>query len=159
MRRLARWLLPPVLPMIPVRLGLANVFSLFALLRRGRGDALAVALLRCPLLALVAGRVSQLFFSLAGGLLAWGAMAALLPLYRSGRVGAVGLSVAGAFCFNVGQLAVGCAAAGPSMAAYLPWMGLLSIPAGAATGLLAALLDARLPHPPPHGSGPSDAPV
>ena len=78
-------LLPPVLPMIPVRLGLANVFSLFALLRRGRGDALAVALLRCPLLALVAGRVSQLFFSLAGGLLAWGAMAALLPLYRSGQ--------------------------------------------------------------------------
>lgn len=152
-------LLPPVLPMIPVRLGLANVFSLFALLRRGRGDALAVALLRCPLLALVAGRVSQLFFSLAGGLLAWGAMAALLPLYRCGRVGAVGLSVAGAFCFNVGQLAVGCAAAGPSMAAYLPWMGLPSIPAGAATGLLAALLDARLPHPPPHGSGPSDAPV
>ena len=155
---LAGWLeslLPPVLPMIPVRLGLANVFPLFALLRRGRADALVITLLRSPLLVLVTGSVSQVFFSLAGGTLAWGAMALLLPLVRNGRISAVGLSVAGAFCFNVGQLAVGCCTDGPAMIAYLPWMGLLSIPAGIATGLLAGLLAARLPH----GMGPSDVPV
>ena len=52
----AQWLeslLPPVLPVVPVRLGLANVFTLFALLRRGRADALLVTLLRCLLFVLV----------------------------------------------------------------------------------------------------------
>ena len=72
-------------------------------------------------------------------------MALLLPLQASGRISAIGLSVAGAFCFNVGQLAVGCLTAGLAMIAYLPWMGLLSIPAGIATGLLTALLIRRLP--------------
>lgn len=144
----AQWLeslLPPVVPMAPVRLGLANVFTLFALLRRGRADALLVTLLRCLLFVLVAGNASQLPYSLAGGLLSLGAMAALLGVLRAGHVSAIGLSVAGAFCFNVGQLAVGCVAAGPAMLAYLPLMGLLSIPAGAATGLLAALLVRRVP--------------
>lgn len=144
----AQWLeslLPPVLPMIPVRLGLANIFTLFALLRRGRVDALLVTLLRCLLFVLVTGNASQLLYSLAGGLLSLGVMALLLGALRAGSISAVGLSVAGAFCFNAGQLAVGCAAAGPAMLAYLPWMGLLSIPAGAATGLLAALLVRRIP--------------
>lgn len=148
----AQWLeslLPPVLPAVPVRLGLANVFTLFALLRRGRADALLVTLLRCLLFVLVAGNASQLPYSLAGSLLALGAMAALLGAQRAGRISTAGLSVAGAFCFNVGQLAVGCVAAGPAMLAYLPPMGLLSIPAGLATGLLAALLARRVPPPRP----------
>lgn len=144
----AQWLeslLPPIIPAIPVRLGLANIFTLFALLRRSRSDALLITLLRCPLFVLVTGNVSQLFYALAGGLLAWGAMALLIGSLRAGRISAVGLSVAGAFFFNVGQLAVGCVATGPAMLAYLPWMGLLSIPAGIATGLLAGLLARRIP--------------
>ena len=145
----AQWLeslLPPIVPVIPVRLGLANCFVLYALLTSGRRtDALAVTVLRALLFVLVAGNASQVFYSLAGGLLSWAAMALLLPLQASGRLSAIGLSIAGAFCFNIGQLAVGCLTAGPAMVAYLPWMGLLSIPAGIATGLLTALLIRRLP--------------
>lgn len=138
-------LLPPVLPMIPVRLGLANVFVLFALLRNGRGDALLVTLLRTTLYLLIAGNPMQYLYSLAGALLAFLSMSLLLAPLRSGRISAVGLSVAGAFFFNVGQLAVGCLAAGSAMLAYLPWMGLLSIPAGMATGASAMLLVHRIP--------------
>ncbi len=145
----AQWLeslLPPIVPAIPVRLGLANCFVLYALLAlRRRTDALIVTVLRALLFVLVAGNASQVFYSLAGGLLSYAAMALLLPLQASGRISAIGLSVAGAFCFNVGQLAVGCLTAGPAMIAYLPWIGLLSIPAGIATGLLTALLIRRLP--------------
>ena len=82
----AQWLeslLPPIVPAIPVRLGLANCFVLYALLAlRRRTDALIVTVLRALLFVLVAGNASQVFYSLAGGLLSYAAMALLLPLLR-----------------------------------------------------------------------------
>ena len=138
-------MLPPIVPGVPVRLGLANIFTLFALLRGKRLDGGLVALLRCLLYPLVTGNVSGLGYAAAGTLLSYLAMLLLLPLYQRDRVGAVGVSVAGAFSFNCGQLLVGLAVVGQAMAAYFPWMGLLSIPAGICTGLLAELLKRRVP--------------
>ena len=140
-------LLPPLLPAIPVKLGLANLFTLYALLRLSRLDALAVAALRCLLFPLVTGAVSGFFYAACGSLLAWAAMALLLPLWRRGLLSPLGLSVAGAFCFNLGQVLVGLVAVGRAMLAYLPPMGLLSIPAGLFTGFLCHLLLARLAAP------------
>ena len=137
-------LLPPILPGIPVRIGLANIFVLLPLLARRKGAAAAISLLRCLLLPLITGNVSGLPYALAGSAASLLGMLSLLPPYRAGRVGAVGVSVAGAFLFNMGQLAVGVCVAGKAMLAYVPWMGLCSIPAGVATGLLAALLKKRL---------------
>ena len=146
----AQWLesfLPPLIPGIPVRIGLANCFVLYALLaakRRGMFDALIVTVLRSFLFMLIVSNPAQLLYSLAGGILSVLAMAGLLPLYRRERVSPIGTSVVGAFCFNIGQLFIGCLAAGWAMIAYLPWMGLLSILAGAMTGLLVLLLQKRL---------------
>ena len=140
-------MLPPIVPGVPVRLGLANIFTLFALLQGNRLDGCLVALLRCLLYPLVTGNVSGLGYAAAGSLLSCLAMLALLPLYKKDILGAVGVSVAGAFLFNCGQLLVGLVTVGRAMAAYFPWMGLLSIPAGVCTGLLAELLKQRVPDP------------
>lgn len=137
-------LLPPIVPAIPVRLGLANLFTLYALLRLSRLDALAVSLLRCLLFPLLSGAVSGFFYAAAGSLSAFCAMALLLPLYARGTLSPIGLSVAGAFFFNLGQTLVGLLVTGPAMLSYFPYMGLLSIPAGAATGLACLLLIRRL---------------
>lgn len=137
-------LLPPIVPAIPVKLGLANVFTLYALLCLSRKEALCIAMLRCLMFPLISGAVSGFFYAAAGSLLAWCAMAALLPLARVNRLSAMGLSVAGAFLFNVGQALVGLFTVGRAMLAYFPYMGLLSIPAGLATGFLCALLIRRL---------------
>ena len=138
-------LLPPPIPGVPVKLGLANIFVLYALLSGRPGIAAAVAALKCLLLPLVGGSVSGLLYASAGTALAYAAMRLLLPMYRRGQVGAAGVSMAGAFLFNVGQLFVGACLLGQSLWLYLVWMGLLSIPAGICTGLLAAALIRRLP--------------
>lgn len=137
-------LLPPIVPAIPVKLGLANIFTLYALLRLSRSEALAVAALRCLLFPLVSGAVSGFFYAAAGSLLSWAVMAALLPLVNRDLLSPIGLSVAGAFCFNLGQSIVGFVTVGRAMLAYFPYMGLLSVPAGLATGLMCLLLLRRL---------------
>lgn len=137
-------LLPPIVPAVPVKLGLANIFTLYALLCFSRREALCIAMLRCLLYPLITGAVSGFFYALTGSLLSWGMMALLLPLAKRGSISVMGLSVAGAFCFNVGQALVGLVTVSCAMLAYFPMMGLLSIPAGLATGLLCALLMRRL---------------
>lgn len=137
-------LLPPVLPGVPARIGLANIFVLLPLLSGRKGEAAAISLLRCLLLPLLTGNVSGLPYALAGSAASFFVMLPLLSPYRAGHIGAAGVSVAGAFLFNMGQLFVGVCVVGKAMLAYVPWMGLLSIPAGICTGLLAALLKKRL---------------
>ncbi len=137
-------LLPPPVPGVPVRIGLANIFVLYALLRGRKLDAALIALVRCMVFPLVAGSVSGLAYALTGSLLSYIGMAALLPQYQKARVSAVGVSVLGAFLFNVGQALVGWAVIGRAMWLYFPWMGLLSLPAGVCTGLAAGLLIRRL---------------
>ena len=136
--------LPPIVPAVPVKLGLANIFTLYAMLCLSRREALAVAMLRCLLFPLVSGAVSGFFYASAGSLLSWAIMAALLSLVHRSLLSPMGLSVAGAFCFNLGQALVGFVTVGRAMLAYFPYMGLLSVPAGLATGFLCMLLMLRL---------------
>ena len=138
-------LLPPLVPGLPVRLGLANIFVLYALMHNKKPDALAISLLRCLLVPIFSGAVSGLLYALPGALLSYAGMLLLLPLYQRERIGAVGLSVFGAFLYNAAQLGVGCFTIGSAMLLYAPWMGLLSIPAGICTGLIAAMLKTRIP--------------
>ena len=65
------------------------------------------------------------------------------PMKR-GRVTPIGISVAGAFCFNVGQIVIGMVLVGKQVLAYFPLMGLLSIPTGACVGLAAWIIKRRL---------------
>ena len=138
-------LLPPPVPAVPVRIGLANILVLYAMTEMGPGDALTVSVLRCLLLPLVTGNVSGLLYSLSGGILSWAVMAALLRTYRNGRISSIGLSVAGAGAFQIGQVLAGCLVVGTVMLAYVPVMMLLSIPAGIATGWLGGILASRIP--------------
>ena len=56
-----------VIPLPGVKLGLANIVTVFALYELGAAPALAILLARCLLGGLFAGNVSALLFSLLGG--------------------------------------------------------------------------------------------
>lgn len=129
--------LPPLMIGVPVRLGLANIFTLTALMLLGAPYAAAIAVLRCFAATLITGAVSQLPYSLAGAVLSFLAMLLLDGLRKRERISAVGESVFGAFAFNLGQLAVGVLIAGKAMLFYFPVMSLLSVPTGVFTGLVA----------------------
>ena len=133
--------LDAIVPVPGVKLGLANVITLFALTRLRPRDAFAILTCRVALSSLLMGSVTSLLFSMAGGLLSLLAMWALLR--AEGRFcSLLGVSVAGAAAHNVGQMAAAVLWMGtPTVIAYLPFLLVMAVPLGLVTGItcLAAL--------------------
>lgn len=136
--------LDAIVPVPGVKLGLANVVTLFALTRLSVRDAVAILLCRVALSSLLMGSVTAFLFSLFGGLLALAVMGLLLR--AEGKFCSVlGVSVAGAAAHNIGQIiaAVIWMKTGAVMA-YLPLLLVMSVPLGLVTGLTAAIVLSHL---------------
>ena len=129
----------PQLTGIPgIKPGIANIFTLFALCWLGRGWALALMAVRVALGCIVTGRIMALGYSLAGGLLAFAAMAALLYVIPERQLWVV--SIFGAMAHNLGQLLVARFVAGvTAIWYYLPVLLLSALITGLFTGLCAQL--------------------
>ena len=84
---------PPLLPLPGVKLGLANIVTVYALYALGASSALAILVVRCLLGSLFAGNASALLFSLLGGL---AAMLVMIALHALPRLSVYGVSVGGA---------------------------------------------------------------
>ena len=143
----AQWLesmLPLLIPAVPVRVGIANIFVLYAMLALSPVEGLLVTVLRTALLPLITGNVSGMLYGMAGSLLAWGLMFLTSGLLRKGFVSEIGLSVSGAAGFQVGQCLAGHFVVGRVIWMYFPLMMLLAIPAGIITGWLCSVLLKRL---------------
>ncbi len=128
--------LSAAVPIPGIKLGLANVVTLFALVRLNRRDALAILLIRVTLASVFMGSVTSFLFALSGGLLAMLTMSLLLP-GRGRWVSLVGVSIAGAAAHNIGQI---CAAMlvlrSVYAAAYLPLLLLSALAMGFSTGIV-----------------------
>lgn len=136
--------LDAIVPVPGVKLGLANVVTLFALTRLSVRDAVAILLCRVALSSLLMGSVTAFLFSLFGGLLALAVMGLLLR--AEGKFCSVlGVSVAGAAAHNIGQIiaAVIWMKTG-AVVAYLPLLLVMSVPLGLVTGLTAAIVLSHL---------------
>lgn len=81
-----------VIPLPGVKLGLANVVTLFALYALGPGQAVLILLGRCFLGAMFAGNINALLFSLLGGA---AALAMMMLLSRGRRLSIYGVSIGG----------------------------------------------------------------
>lgn len=138
--------IPPIVAGVPIKAGISNIFTLIALLRFTKRDALLVTVLRCIIGPLLGGAPTGVLYSLAGGLCSWALMSVLLPLWRKEKISPAGLSIAGAFAFNMAQLGVGVLMVGTPMIAYFPIMSVLSIPTGVFVGFSAMFVDKRLPN-------------
>jgi heptaprenyl diphosphate synthase len=88
-----------------VKLGLANIASLMAIVTFGLREAVVVVTLRSLLGSLLSGVPSSFFFSVAGGLLSTTVM---YSAYRwlGSKFSLIGISVMGAIAHNIGQLFV-----------------------------------------------------
>jgi len=135
--------LTAVIPLPGLRLGLANLVTVFALCRLSGRDALLILIARCLLGAIGGGSLTALAFSLTGGLLALGVMALLL---HCGGISLVGVCMAGAAAHNVGQILAALAVLGsPAALLYLPPLLLASVVTGGVTGWASMLLVHRIP--------------
>ena len=134
------------LPFLPpgAKLGISNIVTVLALYALpGLWDALSVLLLRVVLSSLLGAGPVMLLYSLGGGLLAFAAMALLR---RAGRFSVLGVSAAGGFFHNAGQIAVASLVMeSPRLWGYLPILGACGLGTGWLVGIAAQGTLHRLP--------------
>lgn len=135
--------IPPLTAIPGVKLGLANIITLVTLYSFGRRDALMVLLVRIFLGSVFSGQMLTLLFSLCGGLLCYTVCAVLyrrIPLQRLWL-----LSMIGAVCHNIGQLAAAAFVLDTmDVFWYLPLLLLSGLLTGSFTGLVAGAVLMRL---------------
>ncbi len=126
--------LPPLLPIPGVKLGLANIVTLWLILNGTWKDALCVLVMRIILGSIFAGQMVSFAYSLSGGLLCLLAM--LLIHHLLGKEHIVITSVVGAIFHNIGQLLIAFIVLESfSIIAYLPVLFISGMAAGIFTGL------------------------
>ncbi len=126
------------IPLPGVKLGLANIVTLFALYELGAVPALTVLIGRCLLGSLFAGNASALLFSLMGGV---SAMLVMIVLKRAQRLSVFGVSIGGAAAHNIGQIGAAIITLGDTaVLGYLPVLLGVSLLTGALTGFITVLL-------------------
>lgn len=131
--------IPPVVPLPGVKLGLANIVTVFTVFVMGGKEGALVLAVRIFLGAVFAGNFSTIFYSAAGGacaiLMTIGLRRVLKPnqLFVAGSLGAV--------AHSLGQMAAAVLLMGtPSVLVYLPVLIAVSVVTGLFTGLCAQML-------------------
>ena len=133
-----------LIPLPGIKLGLANVVTLFALYALGPAQALLILLARCLLGGVFAGNLNALLFSLMGGV---AAMLTMILLSRWRKLSVYGVSMGGAAAHNCGQIAAAILSLGNTAPLYyLPLLLGVSLFSGALTGLIASALFRALEH-------------
>ena len=127
-----------LIPLPGVKLGLANIVTVFALYELGALPALLILIGRCFLGALFAGNFNALLFSLMGGVLA---MLVMIALKHLPALSIYGVSIGGAAAHNVGQICAAMITLGNTLVlGYLPLLLAVSLFTGTLTGFVSSLL-------------------
>ena len=131
--------IPAPVPVPGIKLGLANIVTVYTVYALGAREGAAVLFVRILLGAVFSGNFSTVFYSAGGGLLAILTTIGLKKLLRQNQIWIC--SCLGAIAHSIGQMAVAVWITGtPSLLIYLPVLILCSILTGSFTGLCAQLL-------------------
>ena len=131
--------IPSIIPLPGVKLGLANIVTVFAVFALSPKDAILVLSARIFLGAVFSGSFSTIFYSAAGGFCAILMTIGLRKILKQNQLWVAGCL--GAVAHSIGQMAMAMALLGtPSLAVYLPVMTAISIITGLFTGLCAQFL-------------------
>lgn len=131
--------IPALVPIPGVKLGLANIVTVFTVFTLGPWEGAAVLFVRIFLGAVFAGNFSTIFYSAAGGLCAIGVTILLRKILTNKQLWVAGCL--GAVSHSIGQMAMAVLLTGtPSLVVYLPVMIAISIVTGLFTGLCAQFL-------------------
>ena len=131
--------IPPLVPIPGVKLGLANIVTVFAVFAIGSREGFAILLCRVFLGAVFAGNFSTILYSGAGGLCAIAITVVSRRFLTNRQLWVAG--TLGAIAHSIGQMVAAIViSATPGLALYLPMMLVISVLTGCFTGLCAQLL-------------------
>lgn len=124
--------IPNPVPIPGVKLGLANIITVFAVYHYRAGEVFCLVIARILLGSFFSGNMMALMYSMAGGILC---LVGMLGLKRILAERAIWIcSVFGAVLHNIGQIAVACLVGGLGLLAYFPFLLVSGCIAGAFTG-------------------------
>lgn len=133
-----------IIPIPGIKLGLANIVTVAALILLDAKSAATITILRCILANMLFGTPMSMVFAISGAILALTIMIVLKTGYN--RIySVIGISAAGAAAHNTGQIAA--AALVMKSAAvfyYLPLLLVASLVTGFVTGIVAQTIIRRL---------------
>ena len=131
--------IPPIVPLPGVKLGLANIVTVFTVFALSPKDGILVLISRIFLGAVFAGNFSTIFYSAAGGICAIGTTILLRKILKQNQLWVAGCF--GATAHSIGQMAMAILVTGtPAIAVYLPALIACSVITGLFTGLCAQIL-------------------
>ena len=135
--------IPSLTPIPGIKLGLANIITVFAVYRYRAGETALVLLARIILGSVFSGNMTAIMYSLAGGALCLLGMLLLKKVIPEKHLWLC--SVFGAVLHNAGQVTVAWLVTGTLwIFGYLPVLVFSGCVAGAFTGLCAQLVISRL---------------
>ena len=138
--------IPSPVPIPGVKLGLANIITVYAMFVLGPADTACILIVRILLGSIFSGQLMSLFYSLSGGLLCYTVILLLRRIFSQKQIWVC--SVFGAAAHNFGQIAAAILITGtPALLCYLPVLMVSGIIAGIFTGVCAQLVVNRLPKP------------
>ena len=121
-----------------LKIGLANIVTIYALMRMGIKDAVSISLLRILLSTILFGNPLMMVYSLAGAFLSIAVMSLISKIPHSG---AIGIAVCGALSHNFAQCVVAAFLLhNHYVYAYLPILLIVGAAAGVFTGLMTEMI-------------------
>lgn len=127
------------------RPGLANIFSLAALIMYSPVEAFIVVAVRTLLGSLFAGNLSALLYSFTGGMVSM-AVASLLMYTAHPKISVMAISIAAAVAHNITQNTVFVFLSGSVlMFGYMPYLALLGILSGGIVGAVTTIVFRAMP--------------
>ena len=131
--------IPSIVPLPGVKLGLANIVTVFTVFALSPKDGILVLSARIFLGAVFSGNFSTIFYSAAGGICAIAVTILLRKILKKNQLWVAGCL--GAIAHSIGQMAMAIMLMGTSsLIIYLPVMIIISIITGLFTGLCAQFL-------------------
>ena len=132
-------LFPPLF--IPgAKMGLSNIFGMLAVVLLSPLDAIILVAVRTTLGSLIVGSLSSWLYSFFAGVASI-AVASVLYKFFADYVSLVSISVAAAVIHNIAQNTIFCIVTQtPELYAYLPYLALIGVVAGAIVGVAVVLI-------------------
>ncbi|OGO77945.1 MAG: heptaprenyl diphosphate synthase [Clostridiales bacterium GWB2_37_7] len=132
-------MIPVPIPVPGIKLGLANVISLFTIIIFGWKEAVLVVFLRTILGSFFGGGISSFLYSFTGGIISILAMAVLYK-YFGKMFSIIAISVIGAVFHNIGQILVASlVVSNANLFFYLPILLISAVITGIFIGMIVQL--------------------
>lgn len=134
--------IPNPFPIPGIKLGLANIITVYAIYQFRAGEVMMIVFCRIFLAAVFSGNMMALAYSFAGSVLCLVGMLLLRKVIDKNHIWIA--SVFGAVLHNIGQILIAVLVMGTGVLTYLPFLLVSGCLAGAFTGGCAQLVVGRV---------------